>query len=116
MSASALKTYPDPYDSDEVQDLFVDQPCVGAENAYCELQKNTLNEFMLGGWAAHVQEGGFISGLGEEDEWTLLMQIGSVDDDDEFIWGDSGSLYFYIRKSDLKALKFENVEMDSECY
>ncbi len=116
VSASALKTYPDPYDSDEVQDLFVDQPCVGAENAYCELQKNTLNEFMLGGWAAHVQEGGFISGLGEEDEWTLLMQIGSVDDDDEFIWGDSGSLYFYIRKSDLKALKFENVEMDSECY
>ncbi len=40
------------------------------------------------------------------DEWTLLLQLDS-DDAAEFEWGDTGMLYFWIRKQDLKDHRFD---------
>ncbi|UDQ99492.1 DUF1963 domain-containing protein [Lentisphaerota bacterium WC36G] len=31
-------------------------------------------------------------------------------------WGDSGMIYFWIRKQDLKARNFENVWLHLQCY
>lgn len=47
-------------------------------------------------------------------DWTLLLQIDS-DDSADMMWGDCGTLYFYIKKQDLKALNFENVWMILQC-
>jgi uncharacterized protein YwqG len=47
-------------------------------------------------------------------EWLLLLQLDS-DDTAEFMWGDSGMLYYWIRASDLAALKFDNVWMTMQC-
>ncbi|MHC4202579.1 MAG: YwqG family protein, partial [Planctomycetota bacterium] len=48
-------------------------------------------------------------------EWRLLLQIDS-DDDVGMVWGDSGRLYFWIHKDDLKNRKFERTWMVLECY
>lgn len=47
-------------------------------------------------------------------EWVLLLQIDS-DDDTEMIWGDMGSLYFWIRRSDLREKRFDKVWMILQC-
>jgi uncharacterized protein YwqG len=48
------------------------------------------------------------------DEWVLLLQIDS-DNDTDMMWGDAGILYFWIRKTDLQALNFNNVWMILQC-
>lgn len=47
-------------------------------------------------------------------EWRLLLQLGS-EEDAGMMWGDVGKLFFMIRESDLKALRFERVWMDWQC-
>ena len=47
-------------------------------------------------------------------DWMLLLQIDS-DDDVDFIWGDIGLLYFWIKKDDLEKLNFEDVWMILQC-
>lgn len=45
------------------------------------------------------------------DDWRLLLQVDSDDDreEDEWLWGDSGMLYFWIRHQDLAAARFDRV-------
>ncbi|MGN1033047.1 MAG: DUF1963 domain-containing protein, partial [Intestinibacter sp.] len=50
---------------------------------------------------------------------TLLLQIDSIDDDDEDIhimWGDSGVGNFFISAEDLKNRDFSNVLYNWDCY
>lgn len=46
--------------------------------------------------------------------WQLLLQIDS-DDEADMMWGDSGCLYFWIKKEDLKNKKFENSWFSLQC-
>ena len=39
-------------------------------------------------------------------EWTLLLQIGS-NDENEMMWCDCGKIYLWIRKNDLRERKFD---------
>lgn len=49
-------------------------------------------------------------------DWTLLLQLGTVNaGSTELMWGDSGCLYFYIRKQDLAAKNFDDVWMILQC-
>ncbi len=49
-------------------------------------------------------------------DWVLLMQLGTVtDEESEWMWGDCGCLYFYIRKDDLKKKNFEDVWVILQC-
>jgi uncharacterized protein YwqG len=48
------------------------------------------------------------------DDWILLLQLDS-DDVGNFMWGDSGMLYFWIRKQDLIELRFDRVWMTLQC-
>jgi len=48
-------------------------------------------------------------------DWMLLLQL-STDDDAGWMWGDTGSIYFWIRKQDLAERRFENVWTILQCY
>lgn len=49
-------------------------------------------------------------------DWTLLLQLSTLEKDGwEWMWGDCGMLYFYIRKQDLAAKRFENCWFSLQC-
>jgi len=51
------------------------------------------------------------------EDWQLLLQLDTVEQDDfELMFGDCGRIYFYIRKDDLKARRFENVWLILQCF
>jgi len=47
-------------------------------------------------------------------DWTLLLQLDS-DDDAGMMWGDSGMLYFWIRRADLRESRFDRAWMILQC-
>lgn len=60
--------------------------------------------------------------LKTKDDWLLLLQLDSgLDEDNEennaldMFFGDSGRLYFWIRKQDLKKKNFENIWCVLQC-
>ncbi len=49
-------------------------------------------------------------------DWVLLLQLTTLQKDDwEWMWGDCGMLYFYIRKQDLAAKDFEQTWFSLQC-
>lgn len=49
-------------------------------------------------------------------DWMLLCQLSTIIKDDfEFMFGDCGMIYFYIKKDDLAAMNFENVHFSVQC-
>lgn len=49
-------------------------------------------------------------------DWTLLLQLTTLEKDGwEWMWGDCGMLYFYIKKQDLAASRFENAWFALQC-
>lgn len=48
-------------------------------------------------------------------DWRLLLQIDSNEQND-YMWGDSGRLYFWIKEADLKARRFEKTWCILQCY
>lgn len=50
------------------------------------------------------------------DRWVLLLQMGTVTDEDtELMYGDCGLIYFWIRKEDLAARNFDRVHLILQC-
>lgn len=50
-------------------------------------------------------------------EWVLLFQLDTVETDDYCImFGDCGSIYYYIKKEDLKNLRFDKSWLVLQCY
>jgi len=45
----------------------------------------------------------------------LLLQLPS-DDDANMMWGDNGNYYYMIRKQDLAAARFDNVQIIGESH
>ncbi len=49
-------------------------------------------------------------------DWTLLLQLSTVTKGDfEWMFGDCGMLYFYIRKDDFAARKFDKIHFSLQC-
>ena len=48
-------------------------------------------------------------------EWQLLLQVAYSEKDDARMFGDCGNLYFYIRKEDLAACRFDKIWMVLQC-
>ena len=49
-------------------------------------------------------------------DWTLLLQLETLETDDwEWMWGDCGMLYFYIKKQDLAEKRFKNTWFSLQC-
>ena len=104
-----VKTYPDTDDSDEALEIFNDRPEENMDEAYYDLIWDGIGEHQLGGWASYVQGGGFVEG-GK----TLLLQVTS-EEDDKFMWGDCGDLYFFISEKDLQERNFNSVFLEMQC-
>jgi len=49
------------------------------------------------------------------NDWILLLQV-DTDDDIDMMWGDSGMLYFWIRKQDIQLHDFTKCWMILQCY
>lgn len=49
------------------------------------------------------------------DEWRLLFQLGSDEDELGVMWGDVGRLYFWIRDADLRAARFDAIWLILQC-
>jgi uncharacterized protein YwqG len=47
-------------------------------------------------------------------DWKLLLQLAS-DEDTEMMWGDGGTLYFWIREADLPDRDFSKVWIILQC-
>lgn len=66
----------------------------------------------------HDVLGGTVAGnepkSGAQD-WILLMQLETDDEGPGWIWGDAGALYFWIRKQDLAAMRFDRVWCLLQC-
>lgn len=49
-------------------------------------------------------------------DWTLLLQLGTIEKDEfEWMFGDCGFLYYYIRKQDLAAKQFDRCWFIVQC-
>lgn len=48
-------------------------------------------------------------------DWQLLLQIDTDEDGPGWMWGDVGTIYFWIRKQDLLAREFGNVWLVFQC-
>ena len=50
-------------------------------------------------------------------EWILLFQMSTVETDNyELMFGDCGSIYFWIRKEDLEECRFDKVWLVLQCF
>ena len=49
------------------------------------------------------------------NDWQLLLQL-DTDETIKMIWGDCGTLYFWIRKQDAKKYAFDKVRLIFQCY
>ncbi|KAB2332620.1 YwqG family protein [Bacillus mesophilum] len=51
------------------------------------------------------------------EQWQLLFQLDTVIENDyELMFGDSGRIYYYIKKEDLKNCRFDDCWLVLECY
>jgi uncharacterized protein YwqG len=47
-------------------------------------------------------------------DWLLLLQV-DTDDDVGWMWGDSGTIYYWIRAQDLHRARFDHTWMILQC-
>lgn len=115
VNAELVKTYPELEDcnEDDCEQLSTLFRLDKMDNYYDYFYQH---RHLIGGWATYVQGGGFIADRREKanEKWTLLVQIEN-DGQYEFMWGDEGTLYFYINENDLKKRNFSNVTLDMQC-
>lgn len=109
--------------AEELEELELDSPChqiggwprlvQGALWGECQLASNGL---YLGDGRAYGTERGRALASGADD-WVLLLQ---VDSDEQsavnWMWGDSGTLYFCIRRQDLAERRFDRCWGILQCY
>ena len=66
------------------------------------------------GWADLIQ-GNIVE---DTDDNVLLLQLKTIesDDADELMFGDCGTIYFYISRQDLKNKRFDRIKFELQCY
>lgn len=55
------------------------------------------------------------SDFSSNDEWILLLQVGTDEAGTGFVWGDMGTIFFWIRRADLAAGDFSKIWGMLEC-
>lgn len=121
-----------PYDSADAQTLELTER---EQDAYMTLLDQVMGADLEGSKLlghpdsiqADMQEGcqlAFTGGSADPDalelaqgttDWRLLLQIDS-EDEAEMMWGDAGMIYYWVRKQDLQARKFDDVWLVLQCY
>ena len=76
-------------------------------------------EIQIGGYPSPIQSDWMeldcvnACGIGEPEDWALLLQLFAVGD---MMWGDVGALYSFIHQDDLNTNRFDRVWMVSQCH
>ena len=89
-----------------------------AEECYIEFCESILAPVQIGGFPRPVQSDDMeqtcasATGLGEKDDWLLLLQLSEIGD---FIWGDAGMLYWFIHRADLESGRLDRAWMVTQC-
>ncbi|EDP9822451.1 DUF1963 domain-containing protein [Salmonella enterica subsp. enterica] len=129
---------PLPYETQQWECLGLSEEAV---EAVCDWQEESddASGYQIGGWPNVIQgdmqvECALVSAgydCGHSDaykkpelaavratatEWLLLAQIDSDDHENGWMWGDSGRLYVWIKRDDLKARRFELAQVILQCY
>ena len=137
ISSSTIYTYPH-WQDDRIFNLIPEDEQIDAYNDLCESVFGEKPKHHLFGYPwceqgnlmdleCQLVTHGIYLGDGEgyqskeakklekgREEWILLLQLDS-DDDTDMMWGDLGKLYFWIRREDLKAMRFDEVWMILQC-
>jgi len=135
MAAVAARSYPSP---DRLRES-VGVPADEDWDAAYERHRLQSPAHQLGGYPAAIQYDGmerecqFASngiylgdGTGYEtpqalaleagaEDWLLLLQVDSYNDESGMMWGDCGMLYFWIRRQDVAGRDFSKVWMVLQC-
>ena len=97
-------------------------PDIIQNNMTMECELTSQGFFMGGKWDDIPEKARQDAEQTSLEEWRLLFQLDSFSrdsfDGDSFAldFGDSGSVYFYIRKGDLAARRFDRVWLVSQCF
>ncbi|MCM1404066.1 MAG: YwqG family protein [Prevotella sp.] len=113
-----IKTYPAVEDCAEATQICDTESDKNLHRAYDVLCWKNMDSHLVGGWASYVQEGWFMREQDNPSDWVLLCQIASecsTNGEGDFMWGDAGTIYIYIREKDLIARNFDNVKLDMQC-
>lgn len=80
----------------------------------CEPLRRT-GEHKIGGFAYFTQQDPR-EYIAPDEDWILLFQLDSESNDHiDIMWGDCGIAQFFIKKEDLKALRFDRVWYNWDC-
>ena len=94
-------------------------PHDGWSDAYYDFIADVQADIQIGGYPNPIQRSNMeadcsrIFGVGEPDDWQLLLQLREIAD---MSWGDAGALYWFIHKADLSAMRLDRVWMISQCH
>lgn len=89
-----------------------------SEACYVEFLDSVRSNIQIGGYPSPVQSDEMEKdcvkafGLGQPSEWRLLLQLGEVGN---MVWGDAGSLYWFIHEEDLRVGRLDRVWMVMQC-
>ncbi|MCQ2382570.1 MAG: DUF1963 domain-containing protein [Clostridia bacterium] len=117
LTAKPLKTYPNLADCAEADQICSDNPEDFMKDIYERYTWNNMEKSFVGGWGSYLQDANFLPEQDFPEDWLLLCQIGSNSegDDNGFMWSDAGTLYLYIKKTDLQNHQFNHVKLDLQC-
>lgn len=83
----------------------------------CECELVSKGYYLGNTWKDIPKEEILYAKMHSCDEWLLLFQLDSVEKNDfELMFGDCGSIYYYIRKEDLASKNFDRVWLIQQCY
>lgn len=52
----------------------------------------------------------------DAQDWTLLLQLDTDEYEMGWMWGDMGRLYFFVRREDARAGRFDRVWVQLQCF
>ncbi|MHB0999013.1 MAG: YwqG family protein [Armatimonadota bacterium] len=77
----------------------------------CQLNSNGINS----GDASSMKDPHTVSLIRRSSDWRLLLQVDS-DEDIGMMWGDAGSIYFWLPKDAFKSRDFDKTWVMLQCY
>jgi uncharacterized protein YwqG len=87
------------------------QSAQGDMDRECQLASNGINC----GSGLHFDDENVKALEPGEVDWRLLLQIDTDEEGPGWMWGDVGRIYFWVKKQDLTALRFDDAWLILQC-
>ena len=101
----------------DVSSKLLGWPDIIQNNMTAECELVSRGHYLGGTWENIPQQDKDEALQNSLEQWQLLFQLDMVNEGDfSLMFGDSGRLYFYIRREDLRKMKFDRVWVILQCY